>query len=151
MVNCHVAPSHSIRPESRLAPPPFLGTTTLFDDHVRNGAVDDAIAQVEVQQLDGAHLLRRTARNGRGAQLHHVGVLVLGQEAQHALAGTVGSLVAFRSDDPIPAKLLKVHRQRVPAAARFVVVFVAVQRQVPLDTFLRRVTEFDLDVGRLEA
>lgn len=125
----------------------ILGTTALLDDHVRNGAVDDAIAQIKVQQLDRAHLLRRAARNGRSAQLHHVGVLVLGQEAQHTLAGTVGRLVALRSDDPVPAELFKVHRQRVAAAAGFVVVLVAVQREVPLDALLRRVAKFDLDVG----
>lgn len=57
---------------------PYLGTTTLFDDHIRNGTVDNAVTQIEIQQLDGAHLLRRTARYCRGAQLHHVGVFVLG-------------------------------------------------------------------------
>lgn len=76
-------------------------------------------------------------------------VLVLGQEAQHALAGAVPRLVSLRRDDPVPAKLFKVHRQRVPAAARLVIVLLAVQRKIPLDALLRGVTELDLDVGSL--
>lgn len=127
----------------------LLGTTALFHNHVRYGRVNDAVAQIEVQQLDGAHLFRRAARDGRRAELHHVGVLVLGQEAQHALASAVGSFVPLWRDNPVPAELFKVHRQRVPAAAGLVVVFLTVQRQVPLDAFFRCVTELDLDVGGL--
>lgn len=76
-------------------------------------------------------------------------VLVLGQEADHALTGTVPRFVALRRDDPIPAKLLKVHRQRVPAAARLVRILVTVEREVALDALLRRIAELDLDVRYL--
>lgn len=128
---------------------PCLGTTTLFDDHVRNGTVDNAIAQIEIQQLYGAHLLRRAARYCRGAELHHMRVFIFGQKTEHTLAGTVGCFVAFRGDNPIPAKLFKIHCQRIPAAAGFVVVFITVQRKIAFDAFLRCVAKFDLDVGCL--
>uniref|UniRef100_A0A182MSL9 FYVE-type domain-containing protein n=1 Tax=Anopheles culicifacies TaxID=139723 RepID=A0A182MSL9_9DIPT len=122
------------------------GAATHFHHHVRDGAVDHVEAHVEVQQLDRAHLLRRTARDGRRAELHHVRMLVLGQEADHALTGTVPRIVTLRCDDPIPAKLLKVHLQRVPAAARFVRILVTVQRQIALDALLRCIAEYYLDV-----
>lgn len=52
---------------------------------------------------------------------------VLRQERHATLAGTVAGLVPFGRNDPVPAEVLKVDRQRIPAAPRLLRVLVAVQ------------------------
>lgn len=47
-----------------------------------------------------------------------------------ALARTVVGFVAFGGNDPVPAKGLEVHRQRVAAAARLGGVLVTIQSQI---------------------
>lgn len=63
--------------------------------------------------------------------MHQVGVWILLHEHIFALAGAVVGLVAFRRNDPVPAKSLKVHSEGVATAARLTRVLVAVQAQVP--------------------
>lgn len=62
---------------------------------------------------------------------------VLLHEHVFTLARAVVGLIALGSDDPVPAEGLKVHRQRVAAAAGLGGVLVTVQSQVTSGTFGR--------------
>lgn len=124
-----------------MSSPACLRARTLVNDHVRYGAVDDVVLAVKVQQLDGAHFARRTARTGRRAELPDVCMGVARRIGQRALARTVVGLVALRRNDPVPAELVKVHCQWVAAAACLARVLVAVQRGAALRATLRRVLQ----------
>lgn len=107
-----------------------LGAATAIHHHARDLAVDNLLLVIEVEHVDWGHL-GRGAAGPSGASwiglLHQVGVWILLHEHVLALAGAVVGLVAFRCDDPVPAKSLKVHRERVSAAAGLTRVFIAVQ------------------------
>lgn len=118
----------------RHPPSPTLGAATAIHHHARDLAVDNLLLVIEVEHVDGGHLGGRAAGPGRAPRvglLHQVGVRVLLHKHVLALAGAVVGLVAFRGDDPVPAKSLKVHREGVAAAAGLARVLVAVQAQVP--------------------
>ena len=140
---------------SLLTAPPGerLGAAAPVHHHARDLAVDDLLLVVEVQHVDGGHLGGRAAGPGRAARvgvLHQVGVRVLLHEHVLALARAVVGLVALGRDDPVPAERLKVHRQRVAAAARLGGVLVAVQAQVPPGA-LRRLQNLHLQERLLES
>lgn len=100
--------------------------------HAGQQAEYDVHVLVVVQHGYGGHLPGRATRPGAGVlaggvgHLGEVRVRVLLQEHERTLARTVVGLVLFGGDDPVPAELLEVHRQRVPAAQPFVRVLVAV-------------------------
>lgn len=89
---------------------------------------------VEVEHVDGRHL-GGGAAGARGPSgvggSHQVGVGVLLQVHVLALARAVVGLVAPRGDDPVPAEVLEVHRERVAAAPRLQRVLHAVQTRAP--------------------
>lgn len=91
--------------------------------HAGQQAVDDVQVLVEVQHRDGGQLAGHAARPRARVrarrlvgQLGQVRVRVLLQEHQRTLAGTIVGRVLPGRDDPVPAELVKVHGQRVPAA-----------------------------------
>ena len=122
------------RNNSRL-PDKTLWAAAAVDDHAGQVSVDDVELVVKVEHRDGRHFARGAARAGRPRRiglLHDVRVRILLQEDVRALAGTIVGLVLFRGDDPVPAELHKVHRQRVAAAARLGRRLVAIQADRPL-------------------
>lgn len=121
--------------------------------HPGQHAVDDVEIRVEVQHRDGRHLPGSTTgarRPLRVRLLDQMRVRVLLQEDVRALAAAVVGLVPLRRDDPVPAELLEVHRQRVPAAADFVGVLFAVQADHALRATVTLLFNFGLDEGLLE-
>lgn len=107
-----------------------LGAATAIHHHARDLAVDNLLLVIEVEHVDWGHLGRGAAGPSRASWvglLHQVGVWILLHEHVLALAGAVVGLVALRCNDPVPAKSLKVHRERVSAAAGLTGVFIAVQ------------------------
>lgn len=119
-----------------VTPVQCLRAAARLHDHILHLRVDDLLLPVEVEQAQRLHLLRGAAGGGGRRQLHHVGVRVGGQEVDGALPRTVVGLVLFRCNDKVPAEELKVHLQRVHAAAAFVVALLARHRQVPLHALL---------------
>lgn len=87
--------------------------------HGRDLAVDDLLLLVKVEHVDGGHLGGGAAwaggPSGRGP-VDQVGVRVLLQVHVLALARAVVGLVALGGDNPVKAKVLKVHGERVAAA-----------------------------------
>ncbi|CAN8020861.1 unnamed protein product, partial [Ixodes persulcatus] len=101
-----------------------------IDDHARQHAVDDVVVIVEVEHRNGRDLARGAAGASGAGQVHllyEVRVRVLLHEHVWALAAAVVGLVALGRDDPVPAELLEVHRQRVAAAALLARVLLAVE------------------------
>lgn len=100
--------------------------------HPWQAAEDDVQFFVEVQHRDGAELPRGAAgrRAVRRRHLQEVRVRVLLQRHERTVAGTVVRLVALRRYDEVPAELLEVDGQRVPAAERLVHRVVAVEAHV---------------------
>lgn len=118
--------------------------------HAGEAAEDHVGVLVEVQHGDGAELARGAARGRgvRGGDLRQVGVRVLLQGHVAALPGAVVRVVLLRGHDEVPAELLEVHRQLVPAAEVLQAELVAVERRPPHPALgLQR---GDLDVGHLE-
>lgn len=107
-----------------------LGAATSIHHHARDLAIDDLLLVIEVEHVDWGHLGRGAAGSRRASWvglLHQVGVWILLHEHVFTLAGAVVGLVALRCDDPVPAKSLKVHCERISAAAGLTRVFIAVQ------------------------
>lgn len=105
--------------------------------HGGNLAVDNLLLAVEVKHVDGRHLGGGTAGScgaSRVGLVHQMGVGILLQVHVVAFSRTVIGLVAFGSDNPVPAEVLKVHSERVPAASRLGRILVAVQSGVPADS-----------------
>ena len=99
---------------------PTLGAATAVHHHARDLAVDNLLLVIEVEHVDWGHLGGCAAGPRRASWvslLHQVGVRILLHKHVLALAGAVVGLVAFRSDDPVPAKSLKVHSEGVAATA----------------------------------
>lgn len=91
--------------------------------------MDDLLLVIEVQHVNGGHLCWGTAgpcRSSGVCVLHQVGVWVFLHKHVFALAGAVVRFVAFRGNDPVPAKSLEVHGQRVATAAGLCRMFVTV-------------------------
>lgn len=99
---------------------PTLGAATAINHHARDLAVDNLLLVIEVEHVDWGHLGGGTAGPSRASWislLHQVGVWILLHEHVLALAGAVVGLVAFRCNDPVPAKSLEVHCEGIAAAA----------------------------------
>lgn len=106
-----------------------LGAATSVHHHARDLAVDNLLLVIEVEHVDWGHLGRGAAGPSRASWiglLHQVGVWIFLHEHVLALAGAVVGLVALRCDDPVPAKSLKVHCERVSAAPGLTRVLIAV-------------------------
>jgi len=103
--------------------------------HSGQQAVNYVQVLVEVQHRYGGHLAGGAARTGARirarlvGELGEMGVRVLLQEHHRTLSRTVVGLVLFGCNDPVPAKVLEVHRQREPAAQLLFRVIVAVLAQ----------------------
>lgn len=100
-------------------------------------AVDNLLLAVEVKHVDGRHLGGGTAGSGGASRVglvHQVGVGILLQVHVVAFSRTVIGLVTFRRNNPVPAKVLKVHCEGVPAASGLGRILVAVQSGVPADS-----------------
>jgi len=94
-----------------------LATATPFHHHAGQHAVDDVEVGVVVQHGYGGHLAGRAARSrAKLGHLHQVGVWVLREQHRVAHARTVVGHVTLGRDNPVPAKLLEVDRQRKLAA-----------------------------------
>lgn len=105
----------------------------MVDHHGRDLSVDDLLLAVEVEHVYGRHLGGRAAGPGgapRVGLVHQVRVRILLQVQELTLPGAVVGPVAFGSDDPVPAELLEVDGERVPAAARLRRLLVAVEARV---------------------
>lgn len=113
---------------------PDSKASTTVHHHGRDLAIDDLLLLVEVEHVDGRHLGRGTAGaggpSGRGP-VDQVGMRVLLQVHVLALPRAVVGLVALGGDNPVIAKVLKVHGEWVAAATRLWGVLVAVQARVP--------------------
>ena len=107
---------------------------TSVHHHGGNCAVDDLFFAVEVEHVDGGHLGGGAAgacsASGVGL-VYQVCVWILLQVHVLTLTRAIVSLVALRSNNPVPAKVFKVDSQRVPAASGFGRVLVTVQPRVP--------------------
>ena len=106
---------------------------TAVHHHGRDLAVDDLLFSVKVEHVDGRHLGGGAAgaRSPSGVGLvHQVGVRVLLQVHVLTLPGAIVGLVALWGNNPVPAKVLEVHRERVAAAPGLWRVLVAVQARV---------------------
>lgn len=100
--------------------------------------MNDLLLVIEVEHVNRGHLGWCTAGPCRASGvrvLHQVGVRVFLHEHVFALSGAVVGFVAFGSNDPVPAEGLKVHGQRVAAAARLGGVLVTVQAEVSPRSF----------------
>lgn len=116
----------------------ILGAAAPIHHHPWDLAMNDLLLVVEVKHVNGGHLGRGAAGPRRAARvgvLHQVGVRILLHEHVLALAGAVVGFVTLGGNDPVPAEGLKVHSQRVAAAARLSGVLIAVQTKVPSRTF----------------
>lgn len=117
-----------------------LRAAAAIHHHARNLSMDDLLLVVKIEHIYGWHFGGCTARAGRASRisvLHQMGVRVLLHEHVLTLAWTVVGLVALRSNDPIPSKCLKVHCERVAAAARFSWVLITVQAKITTRTLCR--------------
>lgn len=102
--------------------------------------MDDLLLVIEVEHVNGGHLGRGTAGScgaSRVGMLHQVGVRVFLHEHVLALARTVVGFVTFGGNDPVPAKCLEIHSQRVATAAGLSGVLVTVQAKISPRTFGR--------------
>ena len=127
-----------------------LRAAALVHHHAGEAGKDHVGFLVEVQHGDGAELTGGAAgrRGVRGCYLGQVGVRVLLQGHVAALAGAVVGLVLLRGHYEVPAEVLEVHPQLVPAAEVRRVQLVAVERCPPHPALgLQR---GDLYVGHLE-
>jgi len=90
--------------------------------HAGQQAVNYVEVLVEVQHGYGGQLAGSAARTGARVrarlvgELGEVSVRVFLQEHHRTLSRTVVGFVLFGRNDPVPAEVLEVHRQRVPAA-----------------------------------
>lgn len=115
-----------------------LRASAAVHHHAGNLAVDDLLLVIEVEHVYGRHLGGGAAWARRASGigvLDQVSVRVLLHEHVLTLARTVVGFVALGRDDPVPAESLKVHCERVAAAAGLGGVLVAVQTQVPPRAF----------------
>lgn len=114
--------------------PYSLRAATSIHNHPWDFAMNDLLLVIEVEHVNGGHLSWGTAwpcgASGVG-MLHQVSVRVFLHEHVLALAGAVVGFVAFGGNDPIPAKCLEIHSQRVATAARLGGVLIAIQAEVP--------------------
>jgi len=91
--------------------------------------MNDLLLVIEIKHVNGGHLGWGTAGPCRASGvgvLHQVGVWIFLHEHVLALSRAVVGFVAFGSNDPVPTKGLKVHSQRVAAAARLSGVLITV-------------------------
>lgn len=96
-----------------------LATATPVHDHAGEHAVNDVVVHVVVQHRYGGHFAGRTTRpRAELGHLHQMRVRVFLEQHWIARARTVVGHVLFRCDYPVPAELLEVDRQRVPATPR---------------------------------
>lgn len=106
---------------------------TAVHHHVGDLAVDDLLVVIKVEHVDGGHLGGGAAGaygpSGVGF-VHQVGVGVRLQVHVLALPGAVVGLVALRGNNPVPAEVLEVHRERVAAAPGLGRVLFTVQTRV---------------------
>lgn len=113
--------------------PCSLRAATSIHHHPWDFAMNYLLLVIEVEHVNGGHLGRGAAgpcgASGVGV-LHQVGVRVFLHEHVLALAGAIVGFVAFWGNDPVPAKSLEIHSQRVAAAAGLGGVLVAVQAEV---------------------
>lgn len=111
--------------------------STPVHHHGRDLPVDDLLLSVKVEHVDRGHLGRGAAGacgpSGVGF-VHQVGVWVLLQVHVLTLPGAIVGLIALRGNNPVPAKVFKVHRERVAAATRLWRVLVTVQACVSSDS-----------------
>lgn len=153
---CSEAIHQSVAVEERVYRPHQIGggyllaqlrTATPVDNHAGQDAVDDVVVLVEVQHRDAGHAPRRTARArvDRVRLLRQMRVRVLLQKHVRTLSRAVVRFVSLRRDDPVPAELLEVDRQRVPTATRFVRVLFAVQADHSTLAMLRFRFHLNLD------
>lgn len=122
-----------------LEDPPSLNLKTSATVHHHGGdlAIDDLLFLVKVEHVDGRHLGGGAAR-ARGSSgvglVDQVGMRVFLQMHVLTLPGAIVGLVALGGYNPVPAKVFKVHRERVAAATGLWRVLITVQSQVPPDT-----------------
>lgn len=119
--------------------------------HWRDLAVDDLLFAIEVKHVDGRHLGGGAAGPGGASRIglvHQMGVGILLQVHVVAFSRTVIRLIAFWSNNPVPAEVLEVHSERVSAAPRLWGILVAVQSRVPPDS-LWALWDFHLHKGEL--
>jgi len=94
-----------------------LGTAAPVHHHAGQHAVDNVEVGVVVQHGYGGHLAGCAARSrAELGHLHQVRVWVLREQHRVACARTVVGHVPLGRDDPVPAKLFEVDRQREPTA-----------------------------------
>lgn len=130
-----------------------LGTTTSIHYHTRKQSVNNVRILVKIE-----HGYRRQfawcaarAATRRVREVDDVSVGMLLQKDVRALSRTVIGFISLRGDYPIPAKLLKVHRQRVAATTPFFRVFWAIETDGPLGPLLLGIGNMQLEEGHLWA
>lgn len=114
-------------------------------------AVDDLLFAIEVKHVDGRHLGGGAAGPGGASWIglvHQMGVGIFLHVYVVAFSWTVIRLITFWSNNPVPAEVLEVHSERVPAALRLWRILVAVQPRVPPDS-LWALWDFHLHEGEL--
>lgn len=133
--DCAEAPPSS--PPSCQGVSPNSRASTSVHHHGGNLAIDDLLFAIKVEHVDRRHLCGGAtgARRPSGVGLvHQVGVGVLLQVHVLTLPGAVVGLVALWGNNPVPAKVFKVHCERVATASGLWGVLVTVQTRVSPDT-----------------
>lgn len=100
-----------------------LVTVTPVYDHVLEDSVHESPSVVEVDHRYRRHLGGGAAGSGDlrpVGEAEDVGVGWVAVDSHGAVAGAVGGDVAARLNDPVPVEDVKVHHERVAAAARLV-------------------------------
>ena len=113
---------------------PYSRASTTVHHHGGDLAIDYLLFVVKVEHVDGWHLGGGTAGTcippGVGL-VHQVGVWVLLQVHVLTLSRAIVGLVALWGNNPVPAKVLKVHCEGVAATPGLWRILITVQTWVP--------------------